>query len=230
MFIDTDANLVEINPLILTKDKKIVCLDAKMNFDDNALFRNPDILNLRDFNEEEETETKLYKVPILNATFTLMSLTLLLLTVWAVWQDYDREWKRYNYEWQDFQAQQLDAEITARKKAIQDELAKLLAEIDQTEKRLDNPSMRLHRTRVNQAKSDAKIADTEAKFWKSDLDANKFVHEKKIEKIIHDHGRETPEAAKKIEALEKSFHAERIEPYEKLQAAAQIATTMANEE
>ena len=61
MFIDTDANLVEINPLILTKDKKIVCLDAKMNFDDNALFRNPDILNLRDFNEEEETEIEASK-------------------------------------------------------------------------------------------------------------------------------------------------------------------------
>ena len=61
MFIDTDANLVEINPLILTKDKKIVCLDAKMNFDDNALFRNPEILNLRDFNEEEETEIEASK-------------------------------------------------------------------------------------------------------------------------------------------------------------------------
>ena len=61
MFIDTDANLVEINPLILTKDKKIVCLDAKMNFDDNALFRNPDILNLRDLNEEKETEIEASK-------------------------------------------------------------------------------------------------------------------------------------------------------------------------
>ena len=61
MFIDTDANLVEINPLILTKDKKIMCLDAKMNFDDNALFRNPEVLNLRDLNEEEETEIEASK-------------------------------------------------------------------------------------------------------------------------------------------------------------------------
>ena len=45
MFIDTDANLVEINPLILTKDNNMVCLDAKMNFDDNALFKHPEILN-----------------------------------------------------------------------------------------------------------------------------------------------------------------------------------------
>ena len=56
MFIDTDANLVEINPLILTKSNEIVCLDAKMNFDENALFKHPEILDLRDLNEEEDTE------------------------------------------------------------------------------------------------------------------------------------------------------------------------------
>ena len=61
MFIETDANLVEINPLILTKDNKIVCLDAKMNFDDNALFRHPEIQELRDLNEEEETEIEASK-------------------------------------------------------------------------------------------------------------------------------------------------------------------------
>ena len=61
MFIDTDANLVEINPLILTKDKKIVCLDAKMNFDDNSIFRHPDILALRDLNEEDPAEIEASK-------------------------------------------------------------------------------------------------------------------------------------------------------------------------
>jgi len=61
MFIDIDANLVEINPLILTKENKIICLDAKMSFDDNALFRHPEILNLRDFNEEEEIEIEASK-------------------------------------------------------------------------------------------------------------------------------------------------------------------------
>ena len=61
MFIDTDANLVEINPLILTKDNNVVCLDAKMNFDDNALFKHPDILELRDLNEEEDNEIEASK-------------------------------------------------------------------------------------------------------------------------------------------------------------------------
>ena len=61
MFIDTDANLVEINPLILTKKNKIVCLDAKMTFDENALFKHPEIQELRDFNEEEETEIEASK-------------------------------------------------------------------------------------------------------------------------------------------------------------------------
>ena len=56
MFIDTDANMVEINPLILTKENKVLCLDAKINFDDNALFKHPEILNLRDLNEEDPSE------------------------------------------------------------------------------------------------------------------------------------------------------------------------------
>ena len=58
---EKDANLIEINPLIITKDKKILCLDAKMNFDDNAMFRRPDILELRDLNEEEDTEIEASK-------------------------------------------------------------------------------------------------------------------------------------------------------------------------
>jgi len=58
MFLSTDASLVEVNPLILTKDNKIVCLDAKINFDDNSLFRHPDIFKLRDLNEEDPTEVE----------------------------------------------------------------------------------------------------------------------------------------------------------------------------
>jgi len=61
MFISTDANLVEINPLILTKDKKVICLDAKINFDDNSLYRQPEILKLRDLNEENPTEVEASK-------------------------------------------------------------------------------------------------------------------------------------------------------------------------
>ena len=61
MFLSTDASLVEINPLILTKDKKVVCLDAKINFDDNALFRHPEILKLRDLNEEDPIEVEASK-------------------------------------------------------------------------------------------------------------------------------------------------------------------------
>ena len=61
MFLSTDASLVEINPLILTQDKKIVCLDAKINFDDNSLFRHPDIFELRDLNEEDPTEVEASK-------------------------------------------------------------------------------------------------------------------------------------------------------------------------
>ena len=61
MFIKTDSNMVEINPLILTKEKKIVCLDAKVNFDSNALFRHPEVLELRDLNEEDPAEIEASK-------------------------------------------------------------------------------------------------------------------------------------------------------------------------
>ena len=61
MFVDTDANLVEINPLILTKDNSVICLDAKMNFDSNALFRQNEIMELRDLNEEDDTEIEASK-------------------------------------------------------------------------------------------------------------------------------------------------------------------------
>ena len=61
MFIGADANMVEVNPLILTKEGKIVCLDAKVNFDSNALFRHPEILELRDLNEEDPTEIEASK-------------------------------------------------------------------------------------------------------------------------------------------------------------------------
>ncbi|MCL5005790.1 MAG: ADP-forming succinate--CoA ligase subunit beta [Acidobacteria bacterium] len=54
----TDASLVEINPFVLTKDGRLLALDAKMNFDDNALFRHKDIRELRDLDEEDPLEVK----------------------------------------------------------------------------------------------------------------------------------------------------------------------------
>ena len=59
--IEKDATLIEINPLIITKNDNLICLDAKMNFDDNAIFRRPEILELRDFNEEEPAEIEASK-------------------------------------------------------------------------------------------------------------------------------------------------------------------------
>ena len=61
LLIEKDATLIEINPLILTTNGKIICLDAKMNFDDNAIFRRPEILKLRDLNEEDPTEIEASK-------------------------------------------------------------------------------------------------------------------------------------------------------------------------
>ena len=52
---------MKINPLIINRDNKIICLDAKMNFDDNAIFRRPEILELRDLNEEDPAEIEASK-------------------------------------------------------------------------------------------------------------------------------------------------------------------------
>ena len=61
-FIETDASLLEINPFITTKDDKLFALDAKINFDDNALFRHPDIKALRDMAEEDPLEVEAQQV------------------------------------------------------------------------------------------------------------------------------------------------------------------------
>ena len=55
-YVETDASLVEVNPLIVTKSGDLLALDAKMNFDDNALFRHPEIVEYRDLDEEEPRE------------------------------------------------------------------------------------------------------------------------------------------------------------------------------
>lgn len=59
--VDCDCSIAEINPLVLTKEGDVICLDAKMNFDSNALYRHKDIMELRDLNEEEPTEIEASK-------------------------------------------------------------------------------------------------------------------------------------------------------------------------
>jgi len=57
-YIETDGSLAEINPLVILKDGSVVALDSKMNFDDNALYRHPDMVKYRDVDEEDPTEAK----------------------------------------------------------------------------------------------------------------------------------------------------------------------------
>jgi succinyl-CoA synthetase beta subunit len=60
-FIEKDMSLLEINPLVVTKDNQLVCLDAKVNFDSNALYRHPEIVELRDLSEEDPKEIEASK-------------------------------------------------------------------------------------------------------------------------------------------------------------------------
>ncbi len=61
LFMDKDCSLAEINPLVITKEDEVFALDAKINFDDNALFRHPDIQSLRDLNQENPLEVEASK-------------------------------------------------------------------------------------------------------------------------------------------------------------------------
>ena len=63
-FLDTDASLIEINPLVVTKDGAVMALDAKLNFDDNALYRHPDIAALRDPEEEDPREREAAEIDL----------------------------------------------------------------------------------------------------------------------------------------------------------------------
>jgi succinyl-CoA synthetase beta subunit len=65
-FVENDASLAEINPLVVTRDGKVIALDAKVNFDDNALFRHPDILEMRDKDEEDPLEVRAQEEGISN--------------------------------------------------------------------------------------------------------------------------------------------------------------------
>jgi succinyl-CoA synthetase beta subunit len=65
-FVEKDASLAEINPLVVTQDKRLLALDAKVNFDDNALFRHPDILEMRDKDEEDPLEVRAQEEGISN--------------------------------------------------------------------------------------------------------------------------------------------------------------------
>jgi succinyl-CoA synthetase beta subunit len=68
LFLDYDCSLVEINPLVITADERVLALDAKLNFDDNALFRHPDVLEYRDLDEENplEVEASRYNLNYIN--------------------------------------------------------------------------------------------------------------------------------------------------------------------
>ena len=61
LFIEKNCDMIEINPLIMTKDNSLICLDCKMSFDSNALFKNKDLENLRDITEEDPKEIEASK-------------------------------------------------------------------------------------------------------------------------------------------------------------------------
>ncbi len=58
MFVENDLSLLEINPLVVTQEGHLLCLDGKVNIDDNALYRQPDLRAMRDTSQEDERENR----------------------------------------------------------------------------------------------------------------------------------------------------------------------------
>ena len=87
VLVEKDASLIEVNPLIITKSEKILCLDAKMTFDDNAVFRRPEILELRDLNEEEsaEIEASKYDLAYIKLDGSIGCMVMELAWRWQLW-------------------------------------------------------------------------------------------------------------------------------------------------
>ena len=73
LFVENDCSLVEINPLVITKESRVIALDAKMDFDDNAMFRHKDILEFRDLDEEDplDVEASKYNLNYINLDGTI---------------------------------------------------------------------------------------------------------------------------------------------------------------
>jgi succinyl-CoA synthetase beta subunit len=73
LLVEKDASLVEINPLVITKDQQLIALDAKINFDDNALYRQKDVADMRDLDEEDplDVEASKYNLNYINLDGTV---------------------------------------------------------------------------------------------------------------------------------------------------------------
>ncbi len=165
--------------------------------------------------DDPDSDTTLYRVPFLNATFAICSLVLLVLTIWAIWQDYDREWKRYQHEWYDYQKGIYSDAIKAEEDRIEKELATVQVEYDRLKNDIDNsPDIPEAEYHVRIAENNALQQDKEVKNHKANMDWEKFLLEHHKKKIFDQNSGDTPEAIKQVTALDEAYRAKWVVTYE----------------
>ncbi len=171
--------------------------------------------------DEPESETTLYRVPFLNALFALSSLLLLILTVWAIWQDYDREWKQYQYDWQEYKAGQVEKQIEEEEQRIAAAVEELEAKREEAESEISKRELRRKQRRAEQFENEASLAETRVKFHKSEIAARRFEFEEMRKHVIFERGGLTSTAQAELDRLESEFNEKLIHPLEVYEREAQ---------
>ncbi|MBI4587077.1 MAG: c-type cytochrome [Planctomycetes bacterium] len=194
-----------------------------------SLTEMPALSNLgKSFFDLPGSDTTLYNIPILNASFAVLSLLLLLLIVWSILQDYNREWKSYQYDWQAYQARKYRQDLDQETSRLKGELGAIEKESAELEVKLAaDASLKDYEQVASRAENDALMLDTKAKFFKADMDAAKYVHEEEKRHIFEEERGETPRAKARMETLVKEFNEMWVRRYEEILREAENASVEA---
>jgi mono/diheme cytochrome c family protein len=172
----------------------------------------------RVFYDPPQSETTLFRVPALNATFALSSAILFGVTVWAIWQDHSRDWKVFNSEWRRIQTDRYRQQISEENRRLQSEqLAEKEAELSRLRATLvSSSSYEKLLADSRRAANEADMADVAQRFHKSKLDSQRYYFEEERKKILDGPLKDTPRGQEELEKLETRFEKEWIVPYERL--------------
>lgn len=169
--------------------------------------------------DDPDSDTTLYRVPFLNASFAITSLVLLVLTIWAIWQDYDREWKGYQHEWFAYQEDFYTSQIENERARIDEDVEKARAEFEDLKARIENDgSIEELEYHVRQVENTAIQADKAVKAHKALMDWEKYLLEHQKQKVFDKYGGDNPAAIEEVRQLDEQYRLDWVVTYEEKQA------------
>jgi cbb3-type cytochrome oxidase cytochrome c subunit len=180
--------------------------------------------------DDPASPTTLYRVPFLNAAFSVSSLLLLLLTVVAIYQDYDREWKRVVFDYQDWEAKDYARQQSEERARIEVELQQAIQTGRQLDSALDRRALRKAEALASDLTNTATQLEIERKFLNSEIAKEKFVYEEARKHIIAEEGGETERAKQRLSKLEAEFHEKWTYRQERVSAAYEAKDAEAKEQ